>query len=1425
MYKRILAAILAAALSFGTLSDVGTVYAKTTPISDAQQTESLAKMEDNLSLRATNSFGNLLVNAIDGEALEQEENEGNNIFSIEMSGTQASVSFETAEEDASLVVGIYDEEGTAMLASGSLEVTKGETSAVVEIETEDMPQYFYIKGFLVDSETLRPLCTMYESPNYTQEMQEFLSKTTEDFDADKVLNLDEDTSNNFAVYDEDTHIIKQSESANEVISADDENQVYVIENADESITSLQQGDIFSYEYGDGSVLLVKVESITMDGTTATITGADTSMEEVFAYVKIDAEASAEDAQVDASSLEEGVVYEGMTEDTGEVPALGAYEGGATYGKSHSFKFVDKKIGSDNNYATLSGGLELNLANTVKFYISTSYQYLELKIDYSAKINLSVSGQGKGEISLALLGFSPVPGVYIEFTPSFVIQVNAKVNAGGQLSGVVGYSVSNNEGIKSLTSTPTFQSELKGELTLYVGLSLEPKIKILSDKIAKASMKATAGAEVKGTMLLYEPASSSKKHDCKQCIDGDIMGKCGLDFGATLLNWDKLDFKYTKNFSVKIFDFYYSFDYNQFAFTECPHLSYRVDVTVADSTGNPVEGAKINGQYGTDKNGAASLWLNDGSHTLSVVKTGYRDVEKKITVQDGAKKINVSLKTISEAEEPVKPEEPEETIEGKKVKAISLGFHYSGAITEDGSLYMWGANPQGQLGNGSTTFSSEPVKILEDVREVSLGNHHSGAITEDGSLYMWGCNGHGELGVGDGSTAYSLEPVKVLEDVKKVSLGGHHSGAITEDGSLYMWGCNDYGELGDGSREDRRSPVKILDHVKDVNLGLHHSGAIMEDGSLYMWGDDRDGQLGDGSVGLRQSPVKILDHVKDVNLGYCHSGAITEDGSLYMWGDNDYGELGDGSTIYSSEPVKILEDVKKVGLGDDYSGAVTEDGSLYMWGWNRYGELGDGTTTFKYRPVKILDCVKDVNLGYQHGGAITEDGSLYMWGYNYAGQLGDGTTENRYSPVKITIASDTSFLSNANAVGASRALGSAISAVGASTEGTASFTDLEAGEVYNFYVMKERDAESPLGSANLCYITQTVSDAFGNLSISYQPTGEGSEVFLVAWGREDIAGAEVTVEDLTYNGQQQYAKAGVTYNGVTLTEGQDYELCNDYSATDVGEYTLRIRGISAYRGSLDVGWNMLCKHEYAGKVTTPATCTSNGIKTYICSICKDSYTEEIAKTAHTYQTTTTKAGTKKNGSIVKKCTVCGSVASKTTIYYPKTITLSRTGYIYNGKVQKPSVTVKDSKGKKLKKGMDYTVSYSGGCKNVGKCTVTIKFKGDYSGTVKKTFTVAPKSTSLSKLTAKKKGFTAKWKKLTSQTTGYEIQYSTNSKFTKKTTKTATVSKNKTTSKSISKLKAKKKYYVRIRTYKTVKVNGKSTKIYSSWSKAKTVTTKK
>ena len=198
-------------------------------------------------------------------------------------------------------------------------------------------------------------------------------------------------------------------------------------------------------------------------------------------------------------------------------------------------------------------------------------------------------------------------------------------------------------------------------------------------------------------------------------------------------------------------------------------------------------------------------------------------------------------------------------------------------------------------------------------------------------------------------------------------------------------------------------------------------------------------------------------------------------------------------------------------------------------------------------------------------------------------------------------------------------------------------------------------------------------------------------------------------------------------------------------------------------------------------------------------------EEITKT------TTVKATTSKNGSITKTCIVCGK-ETKTTIYYPKTITLSSTKYTYSGSEKKPKVSVKDSKGKTVS-ASNYSVKYSNN-KKVGTAKAIITFSGNYSGSVTKTFKINPKGTKLTKVTPNKKGFTAKWSKQSTQISGYQIRYSKYQSFKNHTTKT--VSGNKTTAKTVSGLKAKK-YYVKVRTYKTVK--GK--KYYSNWSKYKTV----
>ena len=271
----------------------------------------------------------------------------------------------------------------------------------------------------------------------------------------------------------------------------------------------------------------------------------------------------------------------------------------------------------------------------------------------------------------------------------------------------------------------------------------------------------------------------------------------------------------------------------------------------------------------------------------------------------------------------------------------------------------------------------------------------------------------------------------------------------------------------------------------------------------------------------------------------------------------------------------------------------------------------------------------------------------------------------------------------------------------------------------------------------------------------------------------------------------------------------------------------------YPGDCVYVYKNTCKPE-ADKAVA-ATCTKSGLtEGSHCRYCKKVLTAQKATpaTGHQYIPSqesypNPEATLSKDGRLVSPqvCKNCDDEYEKTAVI-PKigTVKLSKTAYTYNGKVQRPGVVVKDRTGKALKGGVDYNVSYPKGMKNVGKYTVKVTFKENYKGSKSLTYSINPKGTGVSKVTAAKKGFKVTWKKQKTQTTGYQVQYSTDKNF-KKNNKTVTISKNSTTSKSVGKLKAKKKYYVRVRTYKTVKFGGKSVKLYSGWSKAKSVTTKK
>lgn len=1176
---------------------------------DAQDKEKAAKseseygIENDYEIEATDSFGEMYRTILEENASEQEANGEYGIFSIEVNGTTATVSLQTIE-DCTLVVGVYDETGKKLVASGAAKVEMGSERAEVAINNGTIPAYFYLRGFLVQNDTLRPLCSVFDSSLYTQSMQELLASTTADYAADRILNLDESTDNNFAVYAEDTIVIEEENTTAQLVTEDEANETYVFENADAAILALQQGDIFSFEHTDGNVLIVKIAEITIDGTTVTIKGTPTAMEQAFDYVKIDSSADAGQGTIDTSEMAEGVTYEGLVSAAGSGDLQEeAVDADVSFEKKAEFKLTESKAESEGEYvdasAKVSGSVDLGVKIGARLLVSMDEIYVEFKIDYELGFDIAVSGSVRGKIPLCKAwDIRLCAGVYAHLSPCIVLEVSGEFTFEGKLKGTVGTSYSTATGIKNLTKAPKIEVTVKAQVTLFVGLSLEPEAKIM-DK-CELSLTAETGVEVKAKLEVPVAGEKDKEHDCSKCIDGDVYARFTL--GAKLkmpkiLFFEGIDA--SKKWEVKtdnILDFYYSFDKNEFGFTPCPYYKYKTTFMVVDSAGKPIRDAQIDlagACYRTNAKGVVdSYYLHKGKYKATITKDGYAKKEVVIKVKDDAVRKKVSLAQSSIAGGGGGGNDfGDVDISSNMLGKLSMGTFHSAAVTNDGSLYIWGSGISYDTPE-IVVMSKYPEKIMDNVTLVSLGELYSAVITEETELYTWGENVYG--GLGDGTTTDREIPTKIMNDVAMVSLGVSHSAAITKDGDLYTWGKNWYGQLGDGTPANQHIPIKIMGDVVMVSLGADHSAAITTDSSLYMWGMNNAGQLGDGTRISREIPTKIMNDVARVSLGYNHSAAITTDTSLYTWGTNADGELGDGTTTERHIPTKIMDNVLMVCLGDKHSAAITWDGSLYMWGNNEHGQLGDGTTTERHTPTKIMDNVVMVSLGGAHSAAITKDGSLYTWGNNDHGQLGDGTTTTRYTPTKIsipTLATESAdVLEPETAIAADTATATESEETSDMTlnieslesdhanifSGKGSFTGLLPNETYNYYVMKSVDAEDVFAADNLLYIGQGVSDASGNLTFHYETKEDykNPAAFAVGMTAPDISTAKVTVPKLTYNGTEQFANPTVMFNGVKLTEERDYYLTGDFKAKDAGTYQLTVEGTGMYSGFVAASYQMV-----------------------------------------------------------------------------------------------------------------------------------------------------------------------------------------------------------------------------------------------------------
>ena len=658
MFKRILSTLLV----------LVTLLSFLPPKAAAQ--ESAPQVAGDVTVEGTNSFGTLLANTVQNDPQTQSETQVNRICDLQFNGSLATVEY-TSIQAARLVVAVYTEDGRKMLGSGTLEVSPEDTLADVEIEIGTMPRYYSAAAYLLDIKTNDPLSPEFRTQLYTKTVQDIKNSTVADYDPERVLNLDDDNTTNFAVFGENTILVRE-DSQVQITGGDG---VYTVTNADERFLALKSGDAFAYAKADGDIIIAKALTVRTTGTTVTITeDPDADLSDVFEVVKIESNGDMEHAQYDDTELdpdlsispetqtmtfpENAICYEGEPETRN-----GKETSKESFGMAYNLKIMLEESKDSEFY--LTGKLTLKWTTEVCVYIKFNYVYTSFKLDTTLEF------QGTANLKAKLIDKDlcrvKIPmgyGIVLQITPT--LKVEATVSGGITISVIktMGHAFDSDLGTtQDLGNKPTVKFSIEGGGKLFVGLNVGISIVFLDKSVFGIGGYITFGAELslKDKFQNASTLSSTEIHLCALCFEGeiDLVTETGLKIEAL---GGLIEHKITlTERKVKISDAYFSASYKEIGLTKCPHKVYRVSITVTNPAGIPSshrqyrlyyqDGGEITEvQYRndysqvvsgsikpTDANGQASFYVPNGEYNLCegdvVVKVfTVHNAEKKLKLQ-------------------------------------------------------------------------------------------------------------------------------------------------------------------------------------------------------------------------------------------------------------------------------------------------------------------------------------------------------------------------------------------------------------------------------------------------------------------------------------------------------------------------------------------------------------------------------------------------------------------------------------------------------------------------------------------------------------------------------------------------------------------------------------------------------------------------